>query len=351
MVLTFLVFTAIFSELAFAQEKHSTTRLESALKSLCVLRQLFDEHKETHSHTRPPNEEKHRIKMFTSTIKEVLELRRDPEIKWVAGLTFAADMTTAERKQLTGLNTSTLLEGHYQEVKPVKLSKKLSRVVEFDDWRQNGKVGPVRNQLKDSCWANSAVVPLEAQLAIYNHELKELSVQELYDCTYPPTYKINGVGGHPTESWKYVKKSGRLGLRKESPETFYPKRHVCAGLYDSKTNALDGYEVSSSLPFRVRTSEDLMHHLRIFSPIAVSVDTTGSRLLFYHGGTFNVPKGRCSSVDTDHSVVVVGYTAQTYIIRNSWGTLWGDKGYVNWDRQGDLCGLLEGAYYPFLDRK
>jgi hypothetical protein len=45
---------------------------------------------------------------------------------------------------------------------------------------------------------------------------------------------------------------------------------------------------------------------------------------------------------TDHAVLVVGYGKENgvnyWIVKNSWSTLWGDKGYVK--IKEDLCGIL-----------
>lgn len=337
-----LVITTLLPHLSLAAVNHATSELVSALDSPCLLLELYKEYVDRHQHTRPPNEERLRLKLFSETLKKIVKLRE--EVSWEVGVTLVSDFTESEQSMLRGYNATALFGEKDEAMQPVVLSSdRLSRPAEFDEWRLNGNIGPIRTQVKDSCWANAAVVPLEAQLSLYTRELKQLSVQELYDCTYPPEYKINGVGGTANEAWRYVHDHQRLGLRSESPETLYKKRHPCE--YSHKTNAIAGYEVQR-FAFKVRNEDDLMDHLRIFSPIKVSVDSSRSNLLFYLGGLFTVKKGKCG--ETDHAVVLVGYTTNAYTIRNSWGTLWGNQGYVKWDRNGDLCGMLTNAWYPFL---
>ena len=54
-------------------------------------------------------------------------------------------------------------------------------------------------------------------------------------------------------------------------------------------------------------------------------DPTGKNAFdYYSGGIFNGP---CST-DTDHAVTLVGYTSSYWIVRNSWGTDWGEKGFI-----------------------
>ena len=69
--------------------------------------------------------------------------------------------------------------------------------------------------------------------------------------------------------------------------------------------------------------------------------------IFYRGGIFNDPKCPADGVQVNHAVVVVGYgTANKtdyWIIRNSWGTTWGEKGYMRLIRGVNMCNI---ASYP-----
>lgn len=56
-------------------------------------------------------------------------------------------------------------------------------------------------------------------------------------------------------------------------------------------------------------------------PVAVAVSSVGWSS--YSSGTLSC----LSTATVDHAVVVVGYTASAYIIKNSWGTSWGLNGY------------------------
>ena len=60
-------------------------------------------------------------------------------------------------------------------------------------------------------------------------------------------------------------------------------------------------------------------------PLSISIDI--SLLQFYKSGIFNGP---CTS--DGHGVILVGYGIeygkQFWLVRNSWGPDWGEKGYI-----------------------
>ncbi|KAG2426519.1 hypothetical protein HXX76_011746 [Chlamydomonas incerta] len=65
--------------------------------------------------------------------------------------------------------------------------------------------------------------------------------------------------------------------------------------------------------------------------------------------------GTCSHQlgDANHAVVIVGYTPEHWIIKNSWGTKWGKGGFMRLKRvlngTNNPCGLLNALTYPVID--
>ncbi|PON90511.1 Peptidase C1A, partial [Trema orientale] len=85
-------------------------------------------------------------------------------------------------------------------------------------------------------------------------------------------------------------------------------------------------------------------------PISVAIEASGRDFQFYRGGVFD---GHCGS-HLDHGVAAVGYGSSKdldyIIVKNSWGSKWGEKGYIRIKRstgkpQG-LCGINKMASYP-----
>lgn len=58
----------------------------------------------------------------------------------------------------------------------------------------------------------------------------------------------------------------------------------------------------------------------------------------------------CNSQTINHAVTIVGYGVQNttinyWVVRNSWGTGWGQKGYILMVRGTNLCHIEEYVYY------
>jgi len=58
----------------------------------------------------------------------------------------------------------------------------------------------------------------------------------------------------------------------------------------------------------------------------VAVAASSSVFSYYKSGILNDAAGCGTSIN--HAVDLVGYDDKSYLIRNSWGTSWGNKGYI-----------------------
>lgn len=69
--------------------------------------------------------------------------------------------------------------------------------------------------------------------------------------------------------------------------------------------------------------------------------------------SYNPVSGRpftnCKRSGFNHAITIVGQTSKgEWIVRNSWGENWGNKGYFTMGR-GNTCGVCEFAFVPVLN--
>merc|ERR1712187_1075536 len=64
-------------------------------------------------------------------------------------------------------------------------------------------------------------------------------------------------------------------------------------------------------------------------PVSVLIDASDASFQHYRSGVFRQYCG----TRLDHAVLAVGYDSQSYKVKNSWGTWWGEQGYIRFQRQ------------------
>jgi len=180
------------------------------------------------------------------------------------------------------------------------------------DLRETGFVGPVHNQGRcNACWAFSAAGSIEY------HVGKEVSVQNILDCS-PDTY---GCGG------------GLMGHVFEYYDSF-PLKYEYNGAKHKCFPHHRGAHVKSYVALEEDIENNLPFLLAQFGPVAVGVDF--HRLRKYRG--LVVEPSDCDT-NAHHAVLLVGYTRNYWIIKNSMGVNWGDGGYAYLSRGKNTCGI------------
>ncbi|KAG4967930.1 hypothetical protein AAZX31_12G122400 [Glycine max] len=219
----------------------------------------------------------------------------------------------------------------------------VTRIPSSLDWRKRGAVTPIKDQgTCRSCWAFSTVATIEGLHQITKGELVSLSEQELVDCVKGDSEGC--YGGYVEDAFEFIAKKGGV-----ASETHYPYKGVNKTCKVKKEThgvvQIKGYEQVPS------NSEKALLKAVAHQPVSAYVEAGGYAFQFYSSGIFT---GKCGT-DIDHSVTVVGYGKarggnKYWLVKNSWGTEWGEKGYIRMKRdiraKEGLCGIATGALYP-----
>ena len=193
------------------------------------------------------------------------------------------------------------------------------------DWATAGAVTPVKNQGQcGSCWAFSTTGGLEGLSKLAYGELKSFSESQLVDCS--SSYGNQGCnGGLMDSAFKFVKDHG-IVLEAEYP--YVAKQNSC--------KIKEGpFKISGFTD--VKTCNDLTNAVAS-RPVSIAVDA--SNWSPYKSGVFN----NCKA-SLNHGVTLTGISGENWVVKNSWGAGWGDKGFIKLAK-GNTTGLCNMASYP-----
>jgi len=120
---------------------------------------------------------------------------------------------------------------------------------------------------------------------------------------------------------------------------------------DSKKKKNVGATDTGFVDIKHQNETDLQAAIATHGPISVAIDASQDSFQFYKSGVYNEPE--CSTTQLDHGVLAVGYdkdgSKEYYIVKNSWGTSWGQKGYIWMTRnKKNQCGIATMASYPLV---
>merc|ERR1712066_765376 len=208
------------------------------------------------------------------------------------------------------------------------------------DWREKGAVGAVKDQGQcGSCWAFGTVAASEGQQFLVNGNLPDCSEQQLVDCD---TNSSGCNGGLEDYAYEYILKQGSNGIDTQSSYPYTARDGTCD---TSKTQ--DGKDVCITITDHTHISpsaDALKEAVGSVGPCNVAVNA--SPWSSYAGGIFD--KSSCTATPLNHAVACVGYdTNQNYwIVRNSWGSSWGEDGYIRVVMGKNMCGILDDTQYP-----
>jgi len=210
------------------------------------------------------------------------------------------------------------------------------------DWRTKNVVNPIKDQGQcGSCWAFSAVQAQESQYAITYGTLYSLSEQNIVDCV-TSCYGCNG--GWSSKAYDYVieYQDGLFMLEDDYPYT--AQTGTCK--FDKSKGVA---KIQSYISIAEGSETDLAEKVASKGVASIAIDASNWSFQLYSTGIYDEPQ--CSSYDLDHAVGCVGYGSENginyWIVRNSWGTSWGEEGYIRMVKdKNNQCGEASEAIIP-----
>jgi len=244
---------------------------------------------------------------------------------WWSTVNEYSDWTNAEWKKIRTGKANHKIHEHPM----LRLTKTEANPASMD-WRDHGVVTPVKNQGGcGSCWAFSATEVVESHYAIATGDLLTFAPQAFVNCVQNP----QGCGGTGGCAGATMELAFNLTMSMGMPlEADLPY----AGFDKTCTEYTPAVKATGYVKNPENDADALETAIATLGPMSVTVAANWGG---YGGGVFS---GGCNdnNCDLDHGVAAVGYGVDAsggayWLVRNSWGTGWGEGGYIRLSRAND----------------
>ncbi|KAI3456183.1 hypothetical protein Pfo_012846 [Paulownia fortunei] len=284
-----------------------------------------------------------RYQIFKERVEYIESFNRAGNRTFVLGLNEFSDLT---REEFMASRTGYIKPSN--QIAPENTSFRYAYVTDIPssmDWREKGAVTDIKNQEQcGCCWAFSAVASVEGIHQITAGKLISLSEQQLLDCN-TENYGCNG--GYMEIAFNYIKQKGITAYEN------YPYQGY-QGNCNSQASASKPIVMISNYETVPHNSESALLKAVANQPVSIGIDAGCDAFMNHQAGIFTENCG----THLNHAVTLVGYgidksTGMKYwLAKNSWGTSWGENGYIRLQRDVDaaegLCGLAMDPSYPTI---
>jgi cathepsin B len=231
----------------------------------------------------------------------------------------------------SGISSESFLDAEEFNVKVKSLP------AEFD-WRKYRPdcITPIKDQMYcGSCYSFSVTSVLESRFCIQsNGRLKpELSQQDIVSCD---TNSMKCSGAYLDTTWRFLEYYGTCSLQCKPYESGYGSVPACYGgctnpaLSYYKWRAIYGSFKFLAEPVYANRINQIKMEIYQYGPVSAVMETYEDMATF-KGGVYIHTAGKKTDY---HAITIVGwgydsyYRSEYWIMRNSWGTKWGDAGYA-----------------------
>lgn len=259
-------------------------------------------------------------------------------LEWTAGETSVSRLTPEAYQRLLGYNASMM--GHDPEHEKSAISPSVKSIPRAFSWRNyQGRdwTTPVRDQGGcGSCWAFAEMGMFESYMEINKHRSTwnpNFAEQYLLSCNTDGSSCAGGGWASLNHLIRTKDVRGGVGTVMESKYQYVARKTACKSLSGypryKVPNTVGGVKTNWYYMGGKQSIETLKQLIYGFGPIAVSM-CTDEYFQYYKGGIFSDPIYHTQL--NGHAVVLVGWgqgpRGLYWILKNSWGPGWGEKGWM-----------------------
>ncbi|MEI7488553.1 MAG: C1 family peptidase [Chryseobacterium sp.] len=210
------------------------------------------------------------------------------------------------------------------------------------DWRTKGAVTTVKDQGQcGSCWTFSSTGAMEGAWAIAKGQLVDLSEQELVDCAGLKYGSMGCNGGQMEGAFKFIIENGQCTAASYPYTAKDGSCHSCTSV--AHASSCSDVQPNDQISLKAAVAQQ---------PVAIAIEADTKYFQSYSSGILT--SSSCGT-SLDHGVLTVGYGEENgqkyWLVKNSWGTSWGDQGYVKIGRSEStndpgICGIAMDPSFP-----
>ena len=279
-----------------------------------------------------------RFSVFRENFRNIITHNADRNQSFTMGVNQFTDLTPEEFKaqMIRGLKASVGSFGCGT------FSNSASGAPTSIDWRTKGAVTTVKDQGQcGSCWTFSSTGAMEGAWAIAKGQLIDLAEQELVDCAGLKYGSMGCNGGQMEGAFKFIIENGQCAASSYPYTAKDGTCHSCSAV----AHATSCYDVKPNDQLSLKAAVAKQ-------PVAVAIEADTKYFQSYSGGVLT--SSSCGT-SLDHGVLAVGYGEENgqkyWLVKNSWGTSWGDQGYVKIGRSestndAGICGIAMDPSFP-----